>query len=49
MNPNGESGRYKKIASVNRNDVTCLNKITKVEHVFNRSNVMAWRSVDGTN
>jgi hypothetical protein len=50
MNPNDESGRYK-IVSVNRNDVTCVNKMTKVEHVFNRSDVMAWiiSSVHGRN
>ena len=50
MNPNDESGRYKKV-SANRNDVTCLNKMTKFEHVFNRSDVMAWimSSVNGAN
>jgi hypothetical protein len=36
MNLNDESGRYK-IVSVNRNNVTWLNKMTKVEHVFNHS------------
>jgi hypothetical protein len=50
INPNDESGRYK-IVSLNRNDVTCVNKTTKVEHVFNRSDVMAWimSSLHGTN
>jgi hypothetical protein len=34
-----------------RNHVMCLNKMTKVEHVFNHSDVMAWimSSVHGIN